>query len=454
MPRPLAAVRRVKSPCRVGSCGLKLVNAHLQRALLLLDQSRHALAEGEVRQALGQDPNDAFAHAVLALTLVGQEKRADATAAARQAIHLAPDVPFVHYALARVLYDRNDHAGALKAAEEAVRLDPADADYLSLVAAIHVDERRWPAALEAAERGLQQDAEHVGCTNLRAIALVRLGRKAEAGATMDAALAKAPEDATTHANMGWTLLHRGEPKPALEHFREALRLDPENEWARAGIVEALKAQNFIYALMLKYFLWMAKFPPGTQWAIILGGYFGFRLTAGLAAANPGLAVVLLPLKFAYIVFALMTWLAQPLFNLLLRLNRFGRLALSREQIVASNWVGACLGLAVVCVVGWLLAGLTGPLIMGALVFGMLALPVSAVFNCAAGWPRRVMAGYSGLLAAVGLVAFGGELMTAGQARGEPNGLRELAGAAFGLFVLGIFLNNFVANYLLSRRPQL
>lgn len=429
------------------------MNAHLQRALLLLDQGRHALAEGEVRQALGQDPNDAFAHAVLALTLVGQEKRADATTAAQQAIHFAPDFPFAHFALARVLYDRNDYAGALRAIEEAIRLDPSDADYLSLLAAIHVDERHWPAALEAAERGLQQDPEHVGCTNLRAMALVRLGRKAEAGATIDAALAKAPEDATTHANMGWTLLHRGDHKQALEHFREALRLDPESEWARAGIVEALKAQNFIYALMLRYFLWMAKFPPNTQWAIILGGYFGFRLASGLAAANPGLAVVLVPLKFAYVVFALMTWLAQPLFNLLLRLNRFGRLALSREQIVASNWVGTCLGLALVFVIGWLGTGLAGPLLTGALVFGMLALPVSAVFNCEAGWPRTAMAAYSGLLAAVGLAAFGGDLMTLGEPRDERSQARELAGAAFGLFVLGIFLNNFVANFLLTRRPQ-
>lgn len=429
------------------------MNAHLQRALLLLDQGRHALAEGEVRQALGQDPNDAFAHAVLALALMGREKRAEATEAARQAIHLAPDFPYPHFALARVLYDRNDYAGARKSIEEAIRLDPSEADYLSLLAAIQVDERRWPAALEAAERGLQLDPEHVGCANLRAMALVRLGRKDEAGATIEAALAKAPEEATTHANMGWTLLQRGDQQRALEHFREALRLDPESEWARAGIVEALKAQNFIYALMLKYFLWMAKFPPGTQWAIILGGYFGFRLTSGMATANPGLATILLSLKIAYIVFALMTWLAQPLFNLLLRLNRFGRLALSREQIVASNWVGACLGLALVCLVGWLAAGLTGPFVIGALVFGMLALPVSAIFNCEAGWPRTAMAAYSGLLACVGLAAFGGDLVSTGEPRGQPGHARELAGAAFTLFILGIFLNNFVANFLLTRRPQ-
>ena len=31
---------------------------------------------------------------------------------------------------------------------------------------------------------------------------------------------------------------------------------------------------------------------------------------------------------------LLTWLAVPIFNLLLRLDRFGRLVLSREQIVS------------------------------------------------------------------------------------------------------------------------
>src|SRR5438876_7808655 len=126
--------------------------------------------------------------------------------------------------------------------------------------------------------------------------MVKLGRKAEAGTTIDAALARNPDSAVTHANQGWTLLEKGEPKKALEHFREALRLDPENEWARHGIVEALKARNVIYGLMLRHFLWMSKLSPAAQWGVILGGYFLNRMLGTAAKTSPDLAPWLLPIR--------------------------------------------------------------------------------------------------------------------------------------------------------------
>jgi len=66
------------------------------------------------------------------------------------------------------------------------------------------------------------------------MALVKLGRREAAAATIGAALAKDPQNAHTHANQGWALLHHGDHARRLEHFREALRLDPELDWARAA----------------------------------------------------------------------------------------------------------------------------------------------------------------------------------------------------------------------------
>ena len=202
------------------------------------------------------------------------------------------------------------------------------------------------------------------------------------------------DNSFTHANQGWTLLHQGQPKKALEHFRESLRLDPENEWARQGIVEALKARNFIYAIMLRYFLFMSKFRRQGQWAIVLGAYFGAQVLGGIGRSNPGLRPWILPLQILYVVFALMSWIASPLFNLMLRVNRFGRLALSREQTVASNWLGLCLLLALVSLGGWFETEFYSPWLFAALVFGLLALPVSAIYRCQSGWPRLTMALYT------------------------------------------------------------
>src|SRR5688500_11217112 len=313
---------------------------NVQRGLHLYEQNRYADAEREFRQAAGNDPNDAYVRAMLGLTLSHQERFDEAEREVREALKLDPGLPFVHYARAFVLDDRRRYGEAESSIAEAISMEPEDADFYALLAQIRLNQKNWKGALEAAELGLQNDAEHVGCTNLRAMALVNLGRKEEAGITIDSALAKDPENSVTHANQGWALLHAGDHKKALEHFREALRLDPENEWAREGIIEALKAQNFIYAAMLKYFLWMGRLSSNMQWMVILGGVFGMRILRAAARSNPALQPYVLPIQVIYIIFVFLTWTADPLFNLLLRLNKFGRMVLNRAEIVASTWVGA------------------------------------------------------------------------------------------------------------------
>ena len=373
------------------------MNRHIDRALMLLNQSRHELAEQELRQALADDPNEARAHALLAMCFVERDALDEAASEAGMAIHLEPDSPFAHYVMAVVLNKRRRYREALAAIDESLRLNPYDADSHALKATVHLHQNRWRDAARSAEEGLGVDPDHVGCTNLRAMALVQLGQREEAGLTIDAALARDPENAFSHANQGWTLLHAGRPQQAMEHFREALRINPQLEFARQGIVEAMKARNPIYRVLLGYFLWMGRLDPRVQFALIIGLVFGQRILRSLMEQVPALAPFAPWILGAYLLFVIMTWTAYPLFNLLLRVNRFGRLALSREQTVASNWLG--LGLLVGCAA--VLAGVAISLsrfneVVGVFAFpGLLMLglciPVAGTFQCEVGWPRTVMA---------------------------------------------------------------
>lgn len=418
------------------------LEARFARAELLYQQSRHELAAHELRQILAVAPENPPAHALLALCFVEQKQFAEAQREAEIAVGQGPDFAFAHYARARVLEERNDFDGAAAAIGEAIRLEPTDADFHAMHAQIRFNRKEWPLALAAAETGLQFDPEHVAANNLRAMALVKLGRQAEAGQTIDATLARSPENSFTHANRGWTLLESGDRKKALEHFQESLRLDPTNDWARAGVVEALKAGNPIYAAMLRYFLWMQKLSQGMQWAVILGLFVGNKLLGAWAAANPAMKKWVLPIQLVYLAFVLLTWLAQPIFNLLLRLNRYGRLALSEEQTRSANLVGACLftGLAALGIA--LATGFPPWLFVLMLISFGLALPISAVFDCHRGWPRNVMMTYAG---AMGLAGLGAVVLVAAD--------RPLGMGLLGLFFMGIFINGFLANILMSQRPR-
>lgn len=355
------------------------MNPYIQRAQLLIQQSRYELALKELQQALVTDPHDALAHALTSLCLAEQNKLTEAQAAARRAAHLAPDFSFAHLVLGNVLLQQEKLKEAEAAASEAIRLDAWDADNFSLLARVKYRQKQWPAALEAAEQGLAIEAEHAGCQNLRALALAKLGRADEATAALDEALAQDPENALTHANRGWTQLQNGQREQALESFREALRLEPTLEWARNGMIEALKARYLLYRLMLRYFFWMSRLESRTQWVIIIGLYVAAKFFRGLSQSSPELAPFLMPLNYLYLVFAFLTWTARPLFNLLLRLNRFGRMLLDRRQLSGSNILGACLFAALLSAVIGL--GLpSADWFFAALVLAVMAMPLGAYYS--------------------------------------------------------------------------
>lgn len=375
------------------------MSVHLSRAQMLLQQSRPAEAEREAGLAIAQDPRDPMAHALIALCRVHAERGKEALEPARAAVGLAPDIAYFHYVHAFVLHHLDRESDALVAAHEAIRLAPEEEDNFALRASIQLARRDWNAALADAEAGLALNPEHVESANLRAMALVRLGRNDEATATVDYALERAPENALSHANQGWTSLHRNDPRRAQEYFREALRLDPELEYARQGMLEALKARNPIYRGMLAYFLWMGRQTRWSQWGVIIGTYLTMRILRATAEVNPALRWVLIPVIVLFYLFIFLTWTAGPIFNLLLRFDRFGRLVLSREERHASNWFGASL-LAAAAAFAWIPFGGGDTALVGGIGALILSICISATWSRRRR-ARRILGLATGGLAAVG-----------------------------------------------------
>ncbi len=412
-----------------------------RRAELLQEQQRYVDAEQYWRRYLASHSDDAHAHSMLALCLVEQMKYAAADVEATTAIGLAPDSAMAHHVRGVVMHERNDYDGAEVSACRAVNIDPSFAPAWSLMAASYLSRRRWNEALEAADRALEIDPTNGWAINLRAAALTQLGRRQDAARVIDGALQDDPENSFTHANQGWAHLHQGKPREAAEHFREALRLEPDNEWARAGIIEAMKARNIVYRWMLAYFLWMGRLSGKTQTYIIVGGFIGYQAAKGVAQRAPTLAPFLIPLIVAYVAFAVMTWMAAPLFNLMLFTDRFGRMVLSREQKLTSMVVALLLltGGALILIDLALVNSVS--LFVAGLMILLLALPASAVWDCHVGWPRWTMGGITLGLGLLGCAVLAVTVMR-----------RDVA--AVSIFGIAVLASQFAAGYLRSVRPRL
>jgi Flp pilus assembly protein TadD len=312
----------------------------------------------------------------MALALAAQDRSDDALESARRAIGLSPDWSYPHYVLGTILCRIDRDAEALKSAREAVRLDPDDADHHALKANCLAGLAKWKEMLAAAERGLALDPTHVACLNLRANALRQLGRADEAADALDTALQEEPDNPHSHTSYGFARLQRGEYQAAIEHFREALRIDPTHEDARAGLVEALKAKNPIYRPILRWILWSSR-RTGTQLMIgALVVVFGLRALRKLVAGQPLLELLFVLLGFAYAFVVWTSWVGPTLFDLLLWLRRDTRPILPKRESTSAVAVGSTLLLGVVSllVLAAMGRGVSGVIALGG--FLAVAVPVS------------------------------------------------------------------------------
>lgn len=294
-------------------------------------------------------------------------------------IGMDPDNDYLYYLHAKICLDTDRDKEAEAHIKHAISIDPQDADYYALHAAMFLDKKEFDAALERANEALAVDPEHVAALNLRTNALVKLGRKEEGFATIDKALERDAQNPYTHSNYGWAELERGDPKKALEHFRSALQIDSQFGNAKAGLVEALKARYLFYRLFLQYRFWLSRQKGKFQGALIIGLYIGYQIVLNLADDNPQLRPFLTPLIVLYISFALLTWIMEPLSNLFLRLNVYGRYALTEDEIKSSNIVGSSLALGLLGGVGYLISG--DMRFVGVLFYGVsMMIPLSQYYG--------------------------------------------------------------------------
>ncbi len=292
-------------------------DVHLEKARLLLDHQKYALAEQELHQLLAINPDDSEAHALLGLCYLKTTRYPEAFTAATRAIALDPESDYNHRLLSLVYEREKNLPEAEKSARQAITLNPDYAFGYSLLARILFNQNRLDEALEAVETGLRCDPEDVECLNLQARIFVRTGKPEAATENFRNSLKQDPENFYTHTNKGIALGETGDYRNAIVHFKEAVRLNPDYELAKRYLLASYKMQYGFYRYVTRVSVSLLKAKVSEKWLLLFGVWIMFKVSPSL-----------LPVYLILLHFSLYN---DVLFNFILSLNPEAAKLLQRNE---------------------------------------------------------------------------------------------------------------------------
>lgn len=322
--------------------------AILQRVEVLLSQGRIIDADKQIRTYLEEDPTSEYGRYLLAYILFFQGKSKDSEKLILQLQQESPENPSYIALLAEINLKEEELDAAEEKTDMLLSMFPSNVRFHNLKSRVKFSQRYYNEALKYANSALEIDPENLEALNQKTMISGLLGDRSSARNTINEALERNPEDPHTIANHANQLLKEGKVNDALNRFSEALRMNPTNSLARYGMQEAMKSKFWLYRLFYKYFSLMSKLTANGSWAFIIGTYVIYRILHHISNTNEMLAPFLTPLVYLLLAFFLLTWVINPLMNLYLMTNQYGRLLLDDDSKKMAILTGATLLIALIC----------------------------------------------------------------------------------------------------------
>ncbi len=247
--------------------------AHLLRAAQAGFKGRPEVELAEYKKAVASNPDDPVARANLGTVLYGRGDLQGAAEQYRQAVRLAADSASYRHDLGQILLELGSTDEAVALLESAVELDPRFKDAHLKLAEIHLKAGRFQQAARSCRGVIAVDPVHRQARVQLAMALLRLGNRGEAivelGRLMDDHPPENPAErlqlasllatlgdvdramqhfvavseldaepavkALAHTRVGQMRMQRGQVQAAIESFRAALELAPDQQEAKAAL---------------------------------------------------------------------------------------------------------------------------------------------------------------------------------------------------------------------------
>ena len=186
----------------------------------------------------------------------------------------------------------------------------------------------------ALEKSLTLNPEFLPARNLLTDLLVKTGRSQRAIDNINFSLSIDSNNLDTYALQGYLFNELGRYSEAIESFKCSLRIDPDSNSARAGLLEAMRSQYWIYPLIsvtssIGKVVFLSMFPM----CIITVFILRYLITGSFDTKT-----LVEPYLFAAMVAFISTSLfSQSTFNFLLYPRFSSKSILSVQELLAANY---------------------------------------------------------------------------------------------------------------------
>lgn len=317
-------------------------NAIQLRVEQLFNQGRYEEASVYLKNCLSQDADNDVLKYYLAYSYYLNDNTKESRTLAEMLMNENPEAMHVTELMALIDIADEKYDDADQKADWLLENDDTDASYFILKSKVQFGKRYFDKALGYIDQALELEPENEEALNLRTI-IANQFYPDQATHSIEKLLDLNPENPSAIANHGMSLLQKGKHKEALERFKEALSMQPSNQMARYGMIEALKSNFFLYRLFYKFFNFTNKLSDKNLWVLMIGIYVGQRLLRSAASNSSGtLHIVIMTVTIGVSAFLFLTWVINPLMNLYLNYNQYGKMLLDDDDKIMAKLTGLSL----------------------------------------------------------------------------------------------------------------
>lgn len=222
------------------------------RALVALQAKLYKQAAEYAKQELQGNPGHLPSMRILAASLYLLQRLNEAERVLRDILAIDPNYAQGFYLLSCVYSSRIKPEETQYYAKQALLLAPDNAHYVAQLARSELMKANWQLGIDLLDKALSLEPSNMTALVLKAYALRSVGRFADAEAVTKSALKIDPECSDLHQESGFINM-RFEPALAEEHFREALRKNPNDKVSQKALREARAQSTWYYRIIRRVF---------------------------------------------------------------------------------------------------------------------------------------------------------------------------------------------------------